>query len=155
MDELDRALIVATQGGLPLVSDPWAEIGGRLGISARVPQAARRAESSASCAAQAASSHRWIHTERPASVCASASARARAACAICTTSSPEATLSSQPPTVGSRAGSCAGETREEAIFGAPLGIQVGAAQSVPASRAPRWCVEAALSSWPAHPPPLW
>lgn len=34
MDELDRALIVATQGGLPLVSDPWAEIGGRLGISA-------------------------------------------------------------------------------------------------------------------------
>lgn len=34
MDELDRALIIATQGGLPLVSDPWAEIGGSLGISA-------------------------------------------------------------------------------------------------------------------------
>lgn len=33
MDALDRALIVATQGGLPLVSDPWADIGGRLGIS--------------------------------------------------------------------------------------------------------------------------
>lgn len=34
MDAVDRALIVATQGGLPLVSDPWAEIGDRLGISA-------------------------------------------------------------------------------------------------------------------------
>jgi DNA-binding Lrp family transcriptional regulator len=33
MDAVDRALIVATQGGLPLVSDPWAEIGGRLGIA--------------------------------------------------------------------------------------------------------------------------
>jgi DNA-binding Lrp family transcriptional regulator len=33
MDALDRALIVATQGGLPLVSDPWADLGGPLGIS--------------------------------------------------------------------------------------------------------------------------
>ena len=33
MDTLDRALIVATQGGLPLVSDPWADLGGPLGIS--------------------------------------------------------------------------------------------------------------------------
>ena len=33
MDTLDRALIAATQGGLPLVSDPWADLGGPLGIS--------------------------------------------------------------------------------------------------------------------------
>jgi len=33
MDALDRALIVATQGGLPLVSDPWADLGGPLGMS--------------------------------------------------------------------------------------------------------------------------
>jgi DNA-binding Lrp family transcriptional regulator len=33
MDTLDRALIVATQGGLPLVSDPWADLGGPLGMS--------------------------------------------------------------------------------------------------------------------------
>jgi DNA-binding Lrp family transcriptional regulator len=33
MDALDRALIVATQGGLPLVSDPWADLGGPLGLS--------------------------------------------------------------------------------------------------------------------------
>lgn len=35
MDELDRALIFATQGGLPLVSRPYADIAERVGISER------------------------------------------------------------------------------------------------------------------------
>lgn len=34
MDELDRALIVATQGGLPLVSEPYRAIGEPLGVDA-------------------------------------------------------------------------------------------------------------------------
>lgn len=34
LSQLDRDLIVATQAGLPLVSDPWAELGQRLGVSA-------------------------------------------------------------------------------------------------------------------------
>lgn len=34
MDEIDRALIVATQGGLPLVSEPYRQIGEPLGLSA-------------------------------------------------------------------------------------------------------------------------
>jgi len=33
-DEIDRALIVATQGGLPLVSEPYRALGDELGISA-------------------------------------------------------------------------------------------------------------------------
>ena len=33
LDDLDRALIAATQDGLPLVPDPWAEIGRRVGTS--------------------------------------------------------------------------------------------------------------------------
>jgi len=33
MDEIDRALIVATQGGLPLVSEPYRQIGEPLGLS--------------------------------------------------------------------------------------------------------------------------
>ncbi len=32
LDPVDRALIAATQDGLPLVPDPWAEIGRRLGL---------------------------------------------------------------------------------------------------------------------------
>jgi len=32
--ELDRKLILATQAGLPLVSDPWAELGRQLNLSA-------------------------------------------------------------------------------------------------------------------------
>lgn len=34
MDEMDRALIVATQGGLPLVCEPYHAIGEQLGLSA-------------------------------------------------------------------------------------------------------------------------
>lgn len=34
IDEIDRALIVATQGGLPLVSRPYHAIAGQLGIEA-------------------------------------------------------------------------------------------------------------------------
>lgn len=34
MDELDRRLVVATQGGLPLVSRPYEAIAGQLGCSA-------------------------------------------------------------------------------------------------------------------------
>ena len=34
LDATDRALIVATQGGLPLVSEPYAALGERLGIAA-------------------------------------------------------------------------------------------------------------------------
>lgn len=33
-DDIDRALIVATQGGLPLVSEPYRALGDGLGISA-------------------------------------------------------------------------------------------------------------------------
>ncbi|NMG45179.1 Lrp/AsnC family transcriptional regulator [Aromatoleum toluvorans] len=33
-DELDRRIVVATQGGLPLVSDPWGAVAAELGISA-------------------------------------------------------------------------------------------------------------------------
>lgn len=33
MDELDRALIAATQGGLPLVVHPYAAVGEQLGVS--------------------------------------------------------------------------------------------------------------------------
>ena len=33
LDALDRALIVATQGGLPLVARPYEQIGAQLGIS--------------------------------------------------------------------------------------------------------------------------
>lgn len=33
-DDIDRALIVATQGGLPLVSEPYRMLGEELGISA-------------------------------------------------------------------------------------------------------------------------
>ena len=33
MDEVDRALIVATQGGLPLVARPYEVIAGKVGIS--------------------------------------------------------------------------------------------------------------------------
>lgn len=33
MDEVDRALIVATQGGLPLVARPYEMIAGKVGIS--------------------------------------------------------------------------------------------------------------------------
>ena len=32
--ESDRKLIIATQAGLPLVSDPWAELGEQLGMAA-------------------------------------------------------------------------------------------------------------------------
>ena len=32
LDPVDRALVAATQDGLPLVPDPWAEIGRRLGL---------------------------------------------------------------------------------------------------------------------------
>lgn len=32
--ERDRELILATQAGLPLVSDPWAELGSQLGMTA-------------------------------------------------------------------------------------------------------------------------
>ena len=31
-DDLERRIIVATQGGLPLVSDPWGAVAGELGI---------------------------------------------------------------------------------------------------------------------------
>ncbi|MBD5801114.1 hypothetical protein AZOA_05200 [Azoarcus sp. Aa7] len=31
-DDLERRIIVATQGGLPLVSDPWGTVAGELGI---------------------------------------------------------------------------------------------------------------------------
>lgn len=34
LSDRDRALIVATQAGLPLVADPWAELGKRLDMSA-------------------------------------------------------------------------------------------------------------------------
>nr|WP_239985576.1 Lrp/AsnC family transcriptional regulator [Marinobacter salexigens] len=34
MTERDRELILATQAGLPLVSDPWAELGKQLGMDA-------------------------------------------------------------------------------------------------------------------------
>ncbi|MFE8070365.1 Lrp/AsnC family transcriptional regulator [Marinobacteraceae bacterium S3BR75-40.1] len=34
LSELDRALILATQEGLPLVADPWAALGEQLGVSA-------------------------------------------------------------------------------------------------------------------------
>lgn len=34
MDAIDRALVLATQGGLPLVPEPYAAIGERLGIPA-------------------------------------------------------------------------------------------------------------------------
>lgn len=34
MDELDRALIVATQAGLPLVSQPYRQLGEQLGVPA-------------------------------------------------------------------------------------------------------------------------
>ncbi len=34
IDELDRALIVATQGGLPLVARPYHQVGEQLGIAA-------------------------------------------------------------------------------------------------------------------------
>lgn len=34
LDELDRKLIVATQEGLPLVSDPWSELARQLGLPA-------------------------------------------------------------------------------------------------------------------------
>ena len=33
MDELDRALIVATQAGLPLVARPYAALAGQLAVS--------------------------------------------------------------------------------------------------------------------------
>lgn len=33
LDEVDRRLVLATQGGLPLVAEPYAEIGGRIGCS--------------------------------------------------------------------------------------------------------------------------
>lgn len=34
LDELDRALVVATQGGLPLVSEPYRAIGDQVGLPA-------------------------------------------------------------------------------------------------------------------------
>ena len=34
LDDIDRALIVATQGGLPLVARPYLLIAGQLGLSA-------------------------------------------------------------------------------------------------------------------------
>lgn len=34
LSEQDRELILATQGGLPLVSDPWAQLGDQLGMTA-------------------------------------------------------------------------------------------------------------------------
>ena len=34
LDDIDRALIVATQGGLPLVARPYQLIAGQLGLSA-------------------------------------------------------------------------------------------------------------------------
>jgi DNA-binding Lrp family transcriptional regulator len=34
MDEIDRRLVIATQGGLPLVSRPYEAIAGQLGCSA-------------------------------------------------------------------------------------------------------------------------
>lgn len=33
LDPVDRALIAATQDGLPLVPDPWAEVGRRVGLA--------------------------------------------------------------------------------------------------------------------------
>jgi len=33
MDALDRAIVLATQGGLPLVPDPWGAVGRSLGLS--------------------------------------------------------------------------------------------------------------------------
>nr|WP_299242492.1 AsnC family transcriptional regulator [uncultured Halomonas sp.] len=33
-DEQDRAIVLATQSGLPLVSDPWAAVGAQVGMSA-------------------------------------------------------------------------------------------------------------------------
>ncbi len=33
LDPVDRALIAATQDGLPLVVDPWAEVGRRVGLA--------------------------------------------------------------------------------------------------------------------------
>ena len=34
LDETDRRLVIATQAGLPLVREPYAEVGARLGLSA-------------------------------------------------------------------------------------------------------------------------
>ncbi|KXS50996.1 MAG: AsnC family transcriptional regulator, partial [Marinobacter sp. T13-3] len=34
LSDQDRELIMATQAGLPLVSDPWTELGDRLGMPA-------------------------------------------------------------------------------------------------------------------------
>nr|WP_298373822.1 AsnC family transcriptional regulator [uncultured Halomonas sp.] len=34
LDEQDRAIVLATQSGLPLVSDPWAAVGEQIGMSA-------------------------------------------------------------------------------------------------------------------------
>nr|WP_298413702.1 AsnC family transcriptional regulator [uncultured Halomonas sp.] len=34
LDEQDRAIVLATQSGLPLVSDPWAAVGQQIGMSA-------------------------------------------------------------------------------------------------------------------------
>ncbi|SHE31006.1 transcriptional regulator, AsnC family [Modicisalibacter ilicicola DSM 19980] len=34
LDERDRAIVLATQSGLPLVSDPWAAVGEQVGMSA-------------------------------------------------------------------------------------------------------------------------
>lgn len=33
LDEQDRAIVLATQAGLPLVIDPWAEVGEQVGMS--------------------------------------------------------------------------------------------------------------------------
>ncbi|HSH48331.1 MAG TPA: AsnC family transcriptional regulator [Halomonas sp.] len=33
IDAVDRAIVLATQAGLPLISDPWAAVGERVGVS--------------------------------------------------------------------------------------------------------------------------
>lgn len=33
IDDVDRAIVLATQAGLPLVSDPWAAVGEQVGLS--------------------------------------------------------------------------------------------------------------------------